>query len=139
MNVWQQVEDMAKALPSGAAQMGRQVYLAGLGAVGMATNAGGTLTGMLVEEGRRAYDRERKRVDAIVKSAATEVEHATQTIETGINRTSRVALGRLGMPTRRDVADLTARVEQLTAKVDTLAHKRRARVTRAKKGARHGR
>jgi hypothetical protein len=67
------------------------------------------------------------------------VEQATRTIERGLNQTSRVALGRLGMPTRRDVADLTARVEQLTVKVDTLARKRRVRVTRAKKGGRHGR
>jgi poly(hydroxyalkanoate) granule-associated protein len=135
MNVWQQVEEMARTLPAGAAQVGRQVYLAGLGAVSVATNAGETLSDMLVEEGRRAYYRERKRVDALVKSAATEVEQATHVIEDGFNQASRVALGRLGMPTRRDVADLTTRVEQLTAKVDTLARRRRV----AKKGGRHGR
>lgn len=137
MNVWHQVEEMAKTLPAEAAQMGRQVYLAGLGAVSVATNAGETLSGMLIEEGRRAYYRERKRVDTLVKSATSEMEQATDSLEKGFNQVSRVALGRLGMPTRRDVADLTSRVEQLTAKVDTLARRRRVRVT--KKGGRHGR
>lgn len=147
MNVWHQVEEMAKTLPAEAAQVGRQAYLAGLGAVSVATNAGETLSDMLIEEGRRAYYRERKRVDALVKSATSEVEQATHTIEKNLSQVSRAALGRLGMPTRRDVADLTTRVEQLTAKVDTLSQRRRARVAKnvvarkavAKKGVRHGR
>jgi hypothetical protein len=38
-----------------------------------------------------------------------------------VQQVTKTALNRLGMPSRRDVADLSARVEILTAKVEALA------------------
>lgn len=117
------IEEHAKALPSEVVQAGRQVYLAGLGAFGMAGTTTESVFGMLVEEGRHFHARQSKKVGKVVDQAVEVVEQAVHAVDKTVDKTSKAALARLGMPTRKDIADLSHRVESLTAKVESLSKK----------------
>jgi len=118
-----QVEEHVKALPTSVLEAGRQVYLAGLGAVGMAGTTSEAVFGMLVEEGRHFQARQSKKVNKVVSQAVEAVEQAVHVVDDTVQKTSKAAISRLGMPSRKDIADLTHRVELLTAKVESLSKK----------------
>lgn len=118
------MEEQAKSLPADVIEAGRQVYLAGLGAVGMAGTTTEAVFGMLVEEGRHYQARQSKKVNKVVAQAVDVVEQAMHAVDATVEKTSKAALGRLGMPSRKDIADLNRRVEQLTVKVESLPKKR---------------
>jgi len=105
---------------------GRQVWLAGLGAVGMAGNVTQAVVGMMMDEGVKLQKMEVKRVDKLVDTASDRWLALTKLVEDNVQSTTRATLSRLGLPSRKDVSDLMARVEQLTEKVEALkASKRR--------------
>jgi poly(hydroxyalkanoate) granule-associated protein len=138
MRYLDRVEEVAKQLPDDLVDAGKKVWLAGLGAVGIVGNTSTMLMDTLVDEGKRLVDegkklqaRERKMVNQTVTSTTDRftgmLNDAVEYVQDTVQQTTKVALNRLGMPSRRDVADLTARVEMLTAKVDLLAKKEFAR------------
>jgi poly(hydroxyalkanoate) granule-associated protein len=136
MNI-QQIRDAAQELPADVAQAGRQVWLAGLGAAGIVTTGGQAVFSMLVEEGKRV--KAMKVVDLVedvVDNALTPVKAAMKNLDETVQTTSKTVLKRFGVPSRQEVAALTARVEQLIAKVEglDLGPKRRAKIV--KKGGR---
>jgi poly(hydroxyalkanoate) granule-associated protein len=123
------VEEFARDLPGEVAEAGRQVWLAGLGVVGMAGNTTQAVFGMLVDEGQKVQKAELKRMDRLVTKTSEEITDQLHTlgrfVEDGVQKTTKTVLSRLGLPSRKDVSDLTVRVDQLAAKVDTLKAKRR--------------
>jgi len=125
------VQNLAMGLPDDLMHAGRQVWLAGLGAAGMARNTGETVVGMLVDEGKKIHKIEVKALDKMVDNAADTVKTMTKYVEDTVEDTAKLALNKLGMPSRKDVAALTRRVDQLAAKVETIG--------KARKGAARGR
>lgn len=132
MNYLTQMEQTARQLPVDVLEAGRKVWLAGMGAVGMIGNTSSTLFDTLVEEGKRFQKAELAVVDKVVttttKTVNTAVSEATTYVQDNVQQVTKKALNGLGMPSRRDVSELTHRVELLTAKVEALA----------KKGTAHG-
>jgi poly(hydroxyalkanoate) granule-associated protein len=126
-----EMEETARQLPHDVVEAGHKVWLAGIGAVGMIGNTTATLFGTLVDEGKRFQKVEREALDKIVtKATGTVTDTVTDAftfVQDNVQTATKAALNRLGMPSRRDVADLTTRVEVLTAKVELLS----------KKGAQH--
>jgi len=109
----------------------QQIWLAGLGAWGKTREEGVKVFDALVKEGRGIEARTRKLAgsqvglvtgqvgraasDAQAKATATwdKLEHVFE------QRVAR-ALHRLGVPTKKEIEKLTARVEELTASVEKL-------------------
>lgn len=131
MTTVKQVQHLAMGFPDDLMYAGRQVWLAGLGAAGMARNTGEAVVGMLVDEGRKFYKMEKKVLDKAMDNATDTVRAATKFVEHNVEQTAKLALNRLGMPSRKDVAALARRVDQLAAKVETMG--------RSRKGAARGR
>jgi poly(hydroxyalkanoate) granule-associated protein len=120
------IEEAARRLRDETQKAGRVIWLAGLGAAGVMENTGRTLFETLVDEGRRFQDRELGRVRETANRATSAVGDAARRVEEAVQQASKAALARIGMPSRSDIAALTARVEQLTARVETLSRKEAA-------------
>jgi poly(hydroxyalkanoate) granule-associated protein len=123
MKYVERIEDAARRLRDDARRTGRTIWLAGLGATGVIGNTGRTLFDTLVDEGRRFQDRELGLARETADRAAAALGDAVKRVEEAVQQVSKAALNRIGMPSRGDIAALTARVEQLTAKVETLSQK----------------
>ena len=99
-----------------------QVWLAGLGALAMAENEGSKLFKTLVKKGEALDKQGRARLQKAVDRTMARVSDARTatvgriegTFDDGVS----AVLGRLGVPTRRDIAALTRRVETLTHAVE---------------------
>ena len=109
----------------------QQIWLAGLGAFAKAQEEGGKVFEALVKEGKGLEAMTRNlassKVDVVSKSVGKATEEATkratqtwdkleQVFESRVDR----ALGRLGVPTRKDIDALSARVAELTAVVERI-------------------
>jgi poly(hydroxyalkanoate) granule-associated protein len=124
MNV-KQFEQFAVDLSGDVRHAGRQVWLAGLGVVGMAGNTSQAMFDMLVDEGQKIQKHELKRLDKLVSQATDQFNAFGKRVEDRVQATTKATLGRLGLPSRKDVSELMNRVEQLTAKVEALKARRR--------------
>jgi poly(hydroxyalkanoate) granule-associated protein len=127
MTMVRQFETMARTVTHDVTSAGRQLWFAGLGAVGMAGTTSTTLFGMLVEEGKKYQHREMKRVDRLLDQATDSFGGVQKLMEQNVQATTKFALNKLGMPTRRDVADLSRRVELLTVKLQQVSAPRARR------------
>ena len=94
-----------------------EIWLAGLGAFALAGEEGGRLFKSLVKkgEGMEKVNKARinqlaGRVDGLRGGARTAVARVQAPIEAGMTN----AMHRLGVPTRKEIATLTKRVEELT-------------------------
>jgi len=137
MKTVDRLEQVAMDVSDEMLKTGRQVWLAGLGAVGMAGNVAEAALGMLVDEGLKLqktlvdeglklHKIEVKRLDKLVDTAGDRWLGLAKMVEDNVQSTTKAALSRLGLPSRKDVSDLMVRVEQLTEKVEALkASKRR--------------
>ena len=126
MKIVDRLERVAVDVSDELLHTGRQVWLAGLGAVGMAGNVTQAVAGMLVDEGLKLQKIEVKRLDKLVDTVSDRWLALAKLVEDNVQSTTKTALSRLGLPSRKDVSELMVRVEQLTAKVETLkASKRR--------------
>jgi len=123
MQYVERIEEMTRRLQDDARKVGRVLWLAGLGAVGVIGNTGRTLLDTLADEGRRFQDRELGLVREAAERARGAAGDAMARVESAVQQASKAALNRIGMPSRADIAALTARVEQLTARVETLGRK----------------
>lgn len=113
----------------------RTVWLAGLGAMSLARKQGEKLVTALVEEGQTLQTKSDRLRAGVVKDVRRQVNQASRQVKGFVNplvrQASQVAgdiqngigerltdvLGRIGVPNRKDVADLTARVTALGGKV----------------------
>mgnify|MGYP001219770757 CR=1 FL=1 len=102
-----------------------QVWLAGLGAYAMAQDEGGRMFEALVKEGEVLETRTIKFTDAkiafLTEKAAGSWDRIEREFESRVSR----ALGRLGVPNKKDVATLTRRVTELTEAVESLSERQR--------------
>jgi poly(hydroxyalkanoate) granule-associated protein len=127
--------EAAQELPADVMLAGRQVWLAGLGAAGIVSTGGQAVFSMLVEEGKRVKQlRVAEVVDEVVDSAVAPMRRAVKSMDKQVQKTSKTVLARIGVPSRKEVEDLTDRVEQLIAKVESLNQHKRA--PGARKGGR---
>ena len=123
---------------------GRKLWLASLGAVSIARKQGERLVSTLIEEGtqvrsraeslvettardaRRAVEKTRKQVVALVQPIAQRAKKTVKRYETRVGKTVGAALGRMGVPSKRDIQELIGQVDQVKRKVATSARKRAA-------------
>lgn len=136
----------------------RQVWLAGLGAVGLVGDTSLTTFESLVREGEKVQARQNKKVKAVRKDLATQwhevqnqwhqVEETVEQRVAELGKTAQDAASRtlkaVGLPTSADVNALNARLDRLRARVDELGTPARRTVTRkpraaASKGVTRGR
>ena len=108
------------------------IWLAGLGAFSKAQEEGSKVFEALVKEGTGLQKKFRKFADSQVSDVTNEVSgkitEATSKAAGAWDRLETVfedrvgrAVGRLGVPTKADIAKLTARVEELTKTVQKLS------------------
>ncbi|WP_024890606.1 phasin family protein [Luteimonas huabeiensis] len=102
----------------------QRIWLAGLGALGRAQEEGGRLFETLVREGREVDRGARERIDAqtseLREGVGATVEQASaawERLERAFDERLQRTLTRLGVPTRRDVVALEARIDALTAEL----------------------
>lgn len=129
--------EQEKNLQDELKESAHKIWLAGLGALAAAEEEGTKLFSRLVDRGRDVESRGKVEVDK-AKDKAREArdkardraESAWENVGSKLDDTLTAALHRLGVPTRDEIRTLTQRVEELTAKVESL----RPRVTPATGG-----
>jgi poly(hydroxyalkanoate) granule-associated protein len=114
-----------------------EIYLAGLGAFALAGEGGGRLFRQLVKRGEGMEKVNKARIHKIASRAESlqgEARTAVAKLATPIEAGMTNAMHRLGVPTRKEIATLTKRVEELTrvvAKSKVRARKVTRRAPRA--------
>ena len=94
-----------------------EIWLAGLGAFALAGEEGGWLFKSLVKKGEGLEKMNKARIGKIadkVDGLRGEAKHAVAKVTTPIEAGMTSAMHRLGVPTRKEIANLTKRVEELT-------------------------
>jgi poly(hydroxyalkanoate) granule-associated protein len=111
-----------------------QIWLAGLGALSIAEDESGKIFQTLVKRGRTFEASTKDRLVAVKdkldmrKTAADTFGRVTDTLDEGVSG----VLGRLGLPTKKEIDGLSKRVERLTKAIEEkpVRHTRRATTTR---------
>ncbi len=126
-----ELQARAEHLSRSLVESAQQIWMAGVGAFTRAQGEGSKLFEALVKEGMSIEQTTRKlatgKVDAVRDAVEDRVgvvrERATDTwdrLEKVFEERVQRALNRLGVPSSEDLADLTARVEALTAELRKL-------------------
>lgn len=113
-------------------ESGREIWLAGLGAFVTARQEGNKLFDLLVKEGKQLETRTRALAGSSVKQLKSRASGTIGMLERGFEQRVAQALKGMGVPTSRDVDQLSRRVAQLDRHVTAL-------VGRKSGGSRHGR
>ena len=104
-------------------ESGHEIWLAGLGAFSKAQEEGGKVYNALVKEGKQLETRTRQmaggRVEELASRASGTIDRLEKVFEERVAR----ALKSLGVPTAREVEQLTRRVAELTRQVEALTGK----------------
>jgi polyhydroxyalkanoate synthesis regulator phasin len=96
-----------------------QIWLAGLGALSMAEEEGDKLFKKLVDRGEEYQTGIKEPVD----KAAGKVKGTVKKVETMVDDQITAALRRLGVPTRKEIGELTDKVDRLTKTIEEMAAK----------------
>lgn len=106
---------------------GRDVWLAGLGALATVEEEGSKLFGRLVDRGKEFENERRNELQSARKKAKKQrdealeqLEEASEETQTLLTDTVNKALERFGVPTRTEVDRLSKKVETLAKQVDDL-------------------
>lgn len=109
---------------SGVTQGARNVWLAGLGALSVAGEAGTEVFNALVKEGRSWEQTQRERTETTAEQVQSLQEEGRRTVE-AMEEMAREemdeVLARVGMPRRSDLDELQAEVGELIQKVERLS------------------
>jgi poly(hydroxyalkanoate) granule-associated protein len=100
-----------------------RIWLAGLGALATAEEEGGKIFSRLVDRGRDVESRGKVEVDKMKSDAErfkAKAESAFETWGDKFDEKLTATLRRLGVPTREEIRNLTQKVEELNAKIETL-------------------
>jgi poly(hydroxyalkanoate) granule-associated protein len=100
-----------------------RIWLAGLGALATAEEEGGKIFSRLVERGRDVESKGKVEVDKMKSDAErfkAKAESAFETWGDKFDEKLTATLRRLGVPTREEIRNLTQKVEELNAKIETL-------------------
>jgi len=102
-----------------------QVWLAGLGALATAEEEGGKLFKSLVKKGqvyeksvKIPVDKAAKSVKGTVKDVRSKAGKTMKKFESALDDHVDAALHRIGVPTQKEIAKLTRKVDQLTKKLE---------------------
>ncbi len=116
-------------------ERGREIWLAGLGALATVEQEGSRFFNSLVERGKTVETKGKKRLHAVVDDLETRKKEVAERLEEQMERVGisfgkveekvgdvvEKTLARLDVPTRSEVRILTRKVETLAKKVDKLA------------------
>lgn len=116
-------EKQEKKMQDDLKDSAHRIWLAGLGALAVAEEEGTKLFSRLVDRGRDVEGRGKVEVD----KAKAKMDNAWSDVSSKLDEAVSSALHRLGVPSREEIRNLTRRVEELSAKVESL----RPRVTPA--------
>ena len=113
---------MAKKIKKTAAlpmikESAHEIWLAGLGAFALAGEEGGRLFRSLVKKGQGLEKTNKTRINRLadrVDNLRGDARNAMARVRTPIEAGMTNAMHRLGVPTRKEIATLTKRVEELT-------------------------
>jgi len=112
----------------GLAEAGRNVWLAGLGALSMAEEAGSQVFGTLVEEGktwertrRETAEQTTKRLQEVADQGQQVAADAATSVEDRIRSEVDGVLQRVGVPRNEDLDALRTQVSDLSEKIDRLS------------------
>lgn len=109
-----------------------KIWLAGLGAFAAAEEEGSKAFKTLVERGEAFEKKSKVKIDSLrqkmgngkvkgkVSDAKGKIEDMWDKVEVRINDSVAKTLGTLGIPTRDEISQLTKRVEELTASIQSL-------------------
>jgi poly(hydroxyalkanoate) granule-associated protein len=100
---------------------GRNLLLAGIGAIAGADEASQKLFDRLVERGRPLDERQRKAVDAFTDRANGALREAGKLFQDTVEYESRQVLKKMGVLTRDDLKVLAARLDILARQIDEYA------------------
>lgn len=117
-----------KELQDEMAQSAHRIWLAGLGAVAYAQEGGGKLFAELIDRGRQMEARAKLAPPPMtdtLRGATGKAMTAWAQLGKGMDEQVTAALHRMGVPTRREIATLSKRVELLTASIEKLKPKAR--------------
>ncbi len=106
--------DNAKKFGGDAMDLGRDVFLAGVGVFATAGEQAQDLFTQMVDKGKKAEKDEKR----LFVRATQEVKNLGERVETSVRSTVSGTLNRVGVPSRDEIHSLTDRVEQLTKKLE---------------------
>jgi len=126
----------AKKLPEEVRESASKVWLAGLGALATAEEEGSKLFKNLVKKGEEVEGRgkaELGRFRDLVTEVRGKAGRALEGVSGKVDDQVAAALARLGVPSRDEIATLSARVEELSVLVEKLKAPKPARTAAAKR------
>lgn len=119
----------SESLRDELSERGREVWLAGLGALATVEEEGTKLYSSLVERGQKFEEERRAELkEASEKArekrdeAMAELEEASEETRSALTNAVNSALERFGVPTRNEVDRLASKVDALSAQVEDLAN-----------------
>lgn len=104
---------------------GRAIWLAGLGAIGSLEDRGRAIFDDLVAKGRRVESGQFKALDRAVCQAADGAEKLGEEVREKLHEGVDSALHRAQLPTRDDLAELSARLDRLSERIEQMADRPR--------------
>lgn len=103
-----------------------KVWLAGLGALAVTEEEGGKLFNTLVSKGEDFESRRKQDFETVKEKAGDAIEalgDQWSKVENVVDERLGKALDKLGLPSRKEIRNLSQRVEELTAKLSALEGK----------------
>lgn len=113
--------DSAKKFGDEVYNAGRKLYLFGIGTVAAAGDQARDLFGRMVSRGEDAEKSVHEDQDSLVNKATDSAKDLGRYVEEKVQQSVSGTLARAGVPSRSEIHDLIARVEELTRKVDALS------------------
>ena len=137
-NAKKKIEEEATGTLSEVKNYARKIWLAGLGAYSKVNQEGTEYVRELIKTGEQVEKDAKKAVDEKLEAANSEidsvrgevtgvvgrVEHQLDRIETAFDRRVAKALNRVGIPSKRDVDLLSAKLDELTALLERVGPKK---------------
>lgn len=114
----------AQSIESGFAKLknaGRNLWLAGLGAVAEVEEGGRDLFDHLVERGRPFEEKQRQALEKVGDKTQETVRGLSTLVQDTVEFETQGVLKKIGLLTRDDVKILSARLETLSKKLDDLS------------------
>lgn len=121
-------ENRFEELQKELAERGRDVWLAGLGALATVEEEGSKLFTRLIERGKKYENTSSKQIKELAervteqqKKAVERAEETTSAAQSALENSVDKALERFGVPTRSEVNDLSDKVDKLSKQIDQLS------------------
>lgn len=117
----------SESLQDELTERGRDVWLAGLGALATVEEEGTKLFNRLVDRGQTFEEERRHELEEATEKvreqgdeALTQIEEAGEETQSMISESVNSALERFGVPTRKEVDELASKVDRLSRQVEEL-------------------